>query len=99
MVESMTAYENYEYNMNLIEDMFRHVAATVFGKTQFTVRGHEIDFGKPWRRVSMADAVRERTGVDFRACRTAEEANQRLTGLNIPEPQPSAGEALVKAFE
>ena len=38
MVETMTAYENYEYNMNLIEDMFRHIAVTVFGKTEFTVR-------------------------------------------------------------
>ncbi len=99
MVETMTAYENYEYNMNLIEDLFRHVAVTVFGKTTFTVRSHEIDFGKPWRRVSMAEAVKEKTGVDFRECGTVEEANQRLAGLNIQENQPSIGEALVKAFE
>jgi lysyl-tRNA synthetase class 2 len=99
MVETMTAYENYEYNMNLIEDMFRHVAVTVFGKTRFTVRGHEIDFGQPWRRVSMPDAVEEKTGVDFRACQTVEEANRKLAALNINEPQPSIGEALVKAFE
>jgi lysyl-tRNA synthetase class 2 len=99
MVETMTAYENYEYNMNLIEDMFRHVALTVFGKTTFAVRGHEIDFGKPWRRVTMADAVKEKTGVDFPACQNAEEANQRLASLGIHEPQPSIGEALVKAFE
>ena len=99
MVETMTAYENYEYNMNLIEDMFRHVATTVFGKTQFTVGGHEIDFSKPWRRVSMPEAVKEKTGVDFRDCKSVEEANARLTALNINEPQPSVGEALAKAFE
>lgn len=99
MVETMTAYENYEYNLNLIEDMFRHIAVTVFGRTQFTVRGHEIDFGKPWRRVSMPDAVREKTGVDFRTCQTVEEANRKLAALNISEPQPTIGEALVKAFE
>lgn len=99
MVETMTAYENYEYNMNLIEDLFRHVAVTVFGRTKFTVRGHEIDFGKPWRRVSMSEAVKEKTGVDFRACQTVEEANQRLAGLNIHEPQPSIAEALLKVFE
>ena len=34
MVETMAAYENYEYNMNLIEEMFRHVAVTVFGRTR-----------------------------------------------------------------
>jgi lysyl-tRNA synthetase class 2 len=99
MVETMTAYENYEYNMNLIEDMFRHIAVTVFGKTEFTVRGHVIDFGKPWRRVSMTDAVKEKTGVDFRDLKTVEEANARLAAAGIHEPQPSIGEALVKAFE
>ncbi len=99
MVETMTAYENYEYNMNLIEDMFRHVATSVFGRTEFTVRGHVIDFGKPWRRVSMDAAVREKTGIDFRACATVEEANAHLAAAGVHEPQPSVGEALVKAFE
>src|SRR5262249_26961248 len=92
-------YENYEYNMNLIEEMFRHIATTVFGRTEFVVRGHTIDFGKPWRRVSMIDAVREKTGADFRDCKTAEEANGKLESLGIREAQPTAGEALVKAFE
>jgi lysyl-tRNA synthetase class 2 len=99
MVETMTAYENYEYNMNLIEEMFRHVAVTVFGRTEFVVRGHTIDFGKPWRRVSMTDAVKEKTGIDFSGFKTAAEANAALASLKIDEPQPTAGEALVKAFE
>lgn len=99
MVETMTAYENYEYNMNLIEDMFRHVAMTVFNKTEFDVCGHTVDFGKPWRRVSMSDAVKEKTGIDFRECASPEEANRHLETLGISEPQPSIGEALVKAFE
>jgi lysyl-tRNA synthetase class 2 len=99
MVETMAAYENYLYNMDLVEKMFRHVAVTAFGRTEFQVRGHTIDFNKPWRRVSMAEAVKEKTGVDFRECRTADEANAKLDGLGIREPQPSAGEAMVKAFE
>jgi lysyl-tRNA synthetase, class II len=99
MVETMAAYENYEYNMNLIEEMFRHVALSVFGRTEFTVRGHVIDFGKPWRRVSMAEAAREKTGIDFAALKSVEEANASLASLGIGEPQPSIGEALVKAFE
>jgi lysyl-tRNA synthetase class 2 len=99
MVETMTAYENYEYNMNLIEDMFRHIAVSVFDKTEFAVRGHTIDFGKPWRRVSMCEAVREKTGIDFSQINSAGEANARLASLGIHEAQPSAGEALVKAFE
>jgi lysyl-tRNA synthetase, class II len=99
MVETMTAYENYEYNMNLIEEMFRRVAVEAFGRSRFKVRGHEIDFSQPWRRVSIADAVKEKTGVDFRTCQSAEEANARLAALGITEAQASAGEALAKAFE
>lgn len=99
MVETMAAYENYEYNMNLIEDMFRHVATHAFGRTEFNVRGHVVDFAKPWRRVSMCDAVKEKTGIDFRACTSVDEANQHLAKLGIKETTPSIGEALVKAFE
>lgn len=99
MVETMTAYENYEYNMQLVEDLFRHVAVSVFGRTQFTVRGHAIDFAPPWRRVRMADVVREQTGIDFPALTSVEEANARLADLGVAEAQPSLGEALVKAFE
>ncbi len=99
MVETMAAYENYEYNMDLIEEMFRFVAKTAFGKTQFQVRGHPIDFENPWKRISMIDAVKEKTGVDFREVRTVQQANEHLRILNVEEMQGSVGEALVKAFE
>jgi lysyl-tRNA synthetase class 2 len=74
MVETMTAYENYEYNMNLIEDMFRHIAKEAFGKTEFKVKGHTVDFAKPWTRLSMPDAVKQKFNVDFREIKTVEEA-------------------------
>jgi lysyl-tRNA synthetase class 2 len=99
MVETMTAYENYEYNMNLIEDLFRHVAEKVFNKTEFSVRGHTIDFGNAWKRISMADAVLEETGIDFRICESLAQANAHLESLGIREPQESIGLALAKAFE
>jgi lysyl-tRNA synthetase class 2 len=99
MVETMAAYENYEYNMNLIEEMFRFVGRQAFGKTQFNVRGHVIDFENPWKRISMADAVKEKTGVDFREVKSVDEANEHLRKLNADEMQKTIGEALVKAFE
>jgi lysyl-tRNA synthetase class 2 len=85
--------------MNLVEEMFRHVALSAFGRAQFKVRGHTIDFSQPWQRISMAAAVKEKTGVDFPACQSPAEANAKLAGLGIQEPQPSVGEAMVKAFE
>lgn len=99
MVETMTAYENYEYNMNLIEDMFRHIGKEAFGKTEFKVKGHTVDFAKPWTRISMADAVKNKFGVDFRTVATVEEANEHLRKLGVHESQPSIGEAMVAAFE
>ncbi len=99
MIETMTAYENYEYNMNLIEDMFGYIAENVFHKTEFEVRGHKIDFGKTWKRISMADAVREVTGIDFRQCASLEEANEKLASLGVNEPQATTGLVIAKAFE
>lgn len=99
MVETMTAYENYEYNMNLIEDMFRHIAKEAFGKTEFKVKGHTIDFAKPWKRISMPDAVKEKFGVDFRTIQSVDDANAALKKLGVQESHSSVGEALVAAFE
>ena len=99
MLETMTAYENYEYNMDLVERLFQAIGERAFGRTRFVVRGHEIDFAKPWRRVSMAEATLEVTGIDFRDCNSVEEANKHLDMLGISETQPSIGTALVKAFE
>lgn len=113
MVETMTAYANYEYNMDLIEDMFRHIAKEAFGKTVFKVKGHEVDFAKPWTRISMADAVKNKFGVDFRNITSVDEANAELikcalkvadadqrASLSMMVPrQSTVGEAMVAAFE
>jgi hypothetical protein len=79
--------------------MFRHVALTVFGKSRFKVRTHEIDFAPPWRRVRMTEAVREVTGIDFLSLKSVDEANAALLKLGIDDAQPTIGEALVRAFE
>ena len=99
MLETMTAYENYEYNMDLTEDLLRHVAGEVFGKHVFKVGEHEMDFAKPWQRISMADAVRQATGVDFRAVTTADEAEEQLRSLGVEQPADGPGKAMVLAFE
>src|SRR3989338_1152638 len=65
MIETMTAYKNYEYNMDLTEELYRYIGQKVFSKTTFSVAGQQIDFSKPWRRARMIDLVREYTGEDF----------------------------------
>lgn len=99
MIETMTAYQNYEYNMDLIEDLFRHIAVNVFHKTTFCVHGHEVDFGRPWQRIMMADAVLQETGIDFRNCPSVEEANRQLATLTPRTGGATIGDALAAAFE
>ncbi|MFB3896676.1 MAG: lysine--tRNA ligase [bacterium] len=98
MVETMTAYENYEYNMNLVEQLFKYVAENVFGKTEFVVRGHKISFAEPWRRIRMNDAVKEKIGVDFTTLKSADEANDVLKKFKITEECSTPGEAISIAF-
>lgn len=97
MVETMTAYENYQYNMNLVEDLFRAVALEAFGKTTFKVCGHEVDFAQPWQRLSMKAAVQAKTGLDFEQL-SLEQARLQLQQWGVHETIDTLGHALVAAF-
>lgn len=99
MLETMAAYQNYEDNMALLEELFRYVAHRAFGRYEFRVNDHVIDFQKPWRRITMNDVVREVTGVDFLSFSTPVEANSGLRSLEIDVTAYSTGEALGEAFE
>ena len=59
------AYGDYETMMDLTEDLFRTVARQVLGTAVFQNGEHTIDLEKPWRRVTMTDAVKEATGIDY----------------------------------
>jgi len=98
MIETMTAFENYQYNMDLVEDLFRHVAVNVFGKTEFTVGDQVVDFEPAWKRVTMRQSVIDETGVDFLDCDAAE-ANAHLKELQIDVEAPTPGLAMLAAFE
>ena len=74
MLEFYQAYSNYEDVMNLIEEMLRYVAQKVLGTTTVVYGDQEIDLGKPFARISMVEAVKKYTGVDFDAIQTLEEA-------------------------
>ena len=74
MLEFYQAYSNYEDVMNLTEEMLRYVAQKVLGTTTVVYGDQEIDLGKPFARISMVEAVKKYTGVDFDAIQTLEEA-------------------------
>ncbi len=65
LMELYQAYSNLEGMMELTEAMYKEIANKVCGKTTFHYLGHDIDLSGEWKRVSMVDAVKEATGIDF----------------------------------
>ena len=65
LMELYQAYTDYEGMMELTESMFKYLAQKVVGDTKFTYNGIEIDFGKPFERITMTEAVKKYAGIDF----------------------------------
>ena len=85
MLELYQAFSDYEGMMQLAEEMFVTVAQEVLGAVKLTYQGREIDLTPPWPRLRMMEAIRERTGLDWLAIETDEEAvaaGQKL-GLDL----------------
>ena len=74
LMELYQAYTDYEGMMELTESMFRYLAEAALGTTKFEYNGIELDFGKPFERITMTDCIKKYAGVDFDAVATDEEA-------------------------
>ena len=74
LMELYQAYTDYHGMMDLTEEMFKYLAEKVVGDTKITYNGIEIDFGKPFERITMNDCIKKYTGIDFDTVKTDEEA-------------------------
>jgi lysyl-tRNA synthetase class 2 len=74
LMELYQAYTDYNGMMDLTEEMYRHVAQEVLGTTTIVYKGREMDLGKPFERMTMTEAVKKYSGVDFDQIKTVEEA-------------------------
>ena len=74
LMELYQAYTDYHGMMDLTENLYRYVAQEVLGTTKITFNGIEMDLGKPFERITMLDAVKKYSGVDFNEINTLEEA-------------------------
>jgi lysyl-tRNA synthetase class 2 len=100
LMELYQAYTDYYGMMDLTEEMFRYLAEKVVGSTKFTYNGIEIDFGKPFERITMVDCIKKYTGIDFDTVATDEEAKALAKEHNIEfEERHGKGEIINLFFE
>ncbi|NMB27823.1 MAG: lysine--tRNA ligase [Tissierellia bacterium] len=99
-IELYQAYADYEDMMVLTEELVAYVAEKILGGTVIDYQGKEIDLTPPWRRLSMIDAIKEYTGVDFNTIDTDEEAIKiaKEKGLEI-EAGMKRGHIISEMFE
>ncbi|PIQ73369.1 lysine--tRNA ligase, partial [Candidatus Roizmanbacteria bacterium CG11_big_fil_rev_8_21_14_0_20_36_8] len=64
-IEWYWAYANFQDNMNMLKDMFKHIALEVYGKTKFTTHGHTFDLADDWEEIDYQAAIQDRFGVDI----------------------------------
>ena len=76
LMELYQAYTDYRGMMDITEEMFRTVAQNVLGTTKITYGGYDLDLGQPFARITMTDAVKQFTGVDFDQVKDTEEAKK-----------------------
>ena len=100
LMELYQAYTDYEGMMELTESMFRFLAQEVCGTTTINYQGTEIDLGKPFRRLTMNDAIKEYAGIDFDTVATDEEAKALAKERHIEyEERHTKGDIINLFFE
>lgn len=100
LMELYQAYTDYNGMMDLTEEMFRYLAEKVCGSAIITYNGIELDFSKPFKRITMLDAVKEYSGVDFSTITTDEAAKAIAKEKNIAfEPHHKRGDIINLFFE
>ena len=100
LMELYQAYTDYNGMMELTESMFRYLAEKVCGTTKITYNGIEIDLGKPFERLTMNDAIKKYTGIDFDTVKTDEEAKKIADENHIEyEERHTKGDIINLFFE
>ncbi len=99
-IEMYQAYADYEDIMNLCEDLIRETAIAVNGSAKVMYQGKEVDFTSPWPRVSMAEIVKQESGIDFFEWADDAQARASLKERHIPvEPHFTRGDCLAELFD
>lgn len=101
LMEAYLAFSNLEGMMDLTEGMYTAIAKNVIGKMEYSYNGYTINLEGPWKRVSMTDAIKEKTGIDFRAITDLDEC-LRLAAeheIELEDHEKQYGHIINKFFE
>ena len=100
-IEAYQSYTDLYGMMELAESLISHCCTAVNGTTKITYQGTEIDLTPPFARVTMNDAVKQYTGVDFYGLSSDEEAREKAKtlGLEIKDKTATRGKLLAEAFD
>ena len=101
LMEAYLAYSDLEGMMNLTENMYQTIAKEVMGKMTYNWYGYEINLEGPWKRISMVDAIKEKTGIDFKQEMTLDEALElaREHQIVVEEHEKTVGHIINLFFE
>ena len=100
LMELYQAYTDYNGMMDLTENLYRHVAQEVLGTTKIVYNGVEMDLGKPFERITMVDAVKKYSGVDWNEVKDLEQARALAKEHEIEyEERHKKGDILNLFFE
>lgn len=100
LMELYQAYTDYHGMMDLTENLYRYVAKEVLGTDKIVYGGVEMDLGKPFERITMLDAVKKYSGVDFHDIHTIEQARAAADAKGVHyEPRHKKGDILNLFFE
>ena len=100
-IELYAAYQDYNDMMNTAEEIISTIAQNVLGKAKINYQGQSIDLTPGWKRISMIDAIKEVTGIDFNEIATDEEAQKLLAekGLILEPGKETRGHIISQFFE
>lgn len=101
LMEAYLAYSDLEGMMDLTERMYTKIAKDVVGKMTYNWCGNEINLEGPWKRISMTDAIKEQTGIDFKKEMSLDEALKlaKEHDIYVEEHEMSVGHIINKFFE
>ena len=97
VMEIYVAYKDYIWMMGFVEEMLERVAKALHGKTEVMIDGREISFARPFRRVTMTDAIREKTGFDITG-KSEGELREACKKLNVETDETMGKGKLIDAI-